>query len=236
MLIADNLKKGGIGPPPESYSWKWIDFSVRNGRLEDKNDYLVGRPDGFSREVGSSERAKATRTPFSRQDDLILTKWVMQCEAEGSSVSGGDIYKKLEKKVNHPSIHTSLDCSAALLAVYLTSFQHPQHTWQSWRDRWLKKLSSIPRSKVNNEVVEPATAKNGHAAVDASAAAPLRQEPPRIQIQPSRARVFFTQEEDRLLLEYVRKSRKEFKSLSGNKIYQEFALTVCCPSGLVCDF
>lgn len=102
MLIADNIKKGGVGPPPGSYSWKWIEFSVKNGYLEDQSDFLIGRPENAARAAGSSEQAKATRRPFTPQDDLILARWVTSCEKAQHSTKGNVIYQELEKKVNHP--------------------------------------------------------------------------------------------------------------------------------------
>lgn len=98
MLIADHIKKGGVSPPPGSYSWQWIECSVKNGFLEDKNDYLIGRAEGTSRQIGSSEHAKSTRTPFTQKDDLILTKWVLSRQRAGNSTGGNEIYKELERR------------------------------------------------------------------------------------------------------------------------------------------
>lgn len=100
MLIADNIKRGGLVPPPESYSYQWIEFSVKNGQLENKDDYKIGQPPGSSRQIGSTQQTKATRNAFTVKDDLILTKWVTAREWKGYAAQGNEIYKELERQVS----------------------------------------------------------------------------------------------------------------------------------------
>lgn len=107
MLIADNIKRGGVGPPPGSYAFKWITFSVKNRFLQPKEDYLITPAE--PRTAGSSVPTKGTRTPFTGKDDLILTKFVLAKEKLSESTQGNEIYKELERRVS--SIHSrQKDC------------------------------------------------------------------------------------------------------------------------------
>lgn len=108
MLIADHIKKGGISAPDGSYSWQWIDFSVKNGHLQDKEDYLIRAE---ARTVGSSQPVKGRRTAFNANDDFILTRWVMANERNGSiASSGNEIYKEFEKKASGSTGPSSVYC------------------------------------------------------------------------------------------------------------------------------
>lgn len=103
MLIADNIKKGGVSPPDGSYSWKWIDISVKNGFLEHQSDYLIRTE---AREVGSCQPAKGRRNPFTQTDDAILAKWVLSNMRMAEPDSNVEMYKKLERRVSlTTSIH-----------------------------------------------------------------------------------------------------------------------------------
>lgn len=111
MLIADNVKRGGFVPPPGSYSYQWIEFSVKNAQLENKDDYEIGQPQEASRPIGSAQQAKASRNAFTVKDDLILTKWVLTREWKGQAAQGNEMYKELERQVSKP---TSAECSYGL--------------------------------------------------------------------------------------------------------------------------
>ncbi|KAJ4423870.1 hypothetical protein N0V82_001454 [Gnomoniopsis sp. IMI 355080] len=239
MLIADNIKVAGVSPPLGSYMWRWIDDSVKNGFLQDKDDYLIGRREGSARDLATSQPTKVGRTPFTNKDDLILTKWVLAEERRGNLTSGNVIYKALERK-------------------------YPHHTWQSWRDRWVKGLRSKPRPAFSEEEIQAEIDEHGDQSPEpgpgpASAsrrpqtiqAAPLQSEPSNNQNEPatpsarvpipatptssrpsgSKGRTFFTEEEDRLLVEFIEEvrrnnranNREENKNLGGNVIYQDFA-------------
>ena len=113
IIIADDARKEVV---PGSYSYKWIDNSIKNGALEDLDDYLAGPPVGIPRAMGSTIRpAKNSRNFYSAEDDRILLEWVQVHGQKGASMAGNETYKKLEA-------------------------QHPRHSWQSWRDRWVKTL------------------------------------------------------------------------------------------------
>ncbi|KAI9666950.1 MAG: hypothetical protein M1831_001455 [Alyxoria varia] len=117
IMIADHLRKDA---PPESYSYTWIEKSVSEGRLVDKEQHRAGRPKAVARSVGSLEPAQGKRVPYSKQDDDFLYDWVTEYEKNGGKVKGNEIYKQLEK-------------------------ENPAHPWQSWRDRWVKYISRRPR-------------------------------------------------------------------------------------------
>ena len=93
MVIVDHAKK--IAHPPGSYSWKFIEQSVKNGALEDGEKHLV------ERSTRTTSTNKKHRTPYTAADDRILTEWVTNAVRKGLSVSGNDIYRQLEENVCH---------------------------------------------------------------------------------------------------------------------------------------
>lgn len=100
-LIADHMRKDA---PQGSYSWMWIQDSVKKGTLLDLDDYLIGskpQEQGQAR-VRPSAPGKSTRTPFTDEDDRVLMAWVIKREREGESVLGNKIYQELEVKVGRP--------------------------------------------------------------------------------------------------------------------------------------
>ncbi|KAM3415497.1 DNA-binding protein RAP1 [Cercospora zeina] len=115
-LIADHARKDA---PPGSYSWTLVTAAIAHGALPDLAEHYAGPRPGSVREVGSAVPGKTTRTPFTHEEDKQLWQWVEQEKARGGTVKGNDIYKRLEQ-VN------------------------PRHTFQSWRDRYLKKLMVSP--------------------------------------------------------------------------------------------
>lgn len=99
FLIADHAKRD---VPAGSYSWKWIEETVKRGRLMEREDYLIGAPGHESRPAGSVPQ-KSTRNAFTKQDDLLLAQFVTKYERQGIAVSGNVIYKRLEAKVRASS-------------------------------------------------------------------------------------------------------------------------------------
>ncbi|KAM5348706.1 hypothetical protein ACJ41O_008530 [Fusarium nematophilum] len=112
ILIADDAKQRLALAPPGSYSWKFITESVDNGIIQLKDRYLIGRDPELPRPVGGNHLAKSTRTPYTGADDAKLARWVL---AHRGDRQGNAIYQEFEKS-------------------------NPRHTWQSWRDRYIKKL------------------------------------------------------------------------------------------------
>lgn len=93
MLIADHAK----GAPPGSYSYKYIDASIKNGQLENMEDHIAGPSAGSIRPVGIGSRlpTKQTRTPFTPVDDRVLRDFVIAAERQGVLVKGNIIYQQL---------------------------------------------------------------------------------------------------------------------------------------------
>ncbi|KAI4168479.1 MAG: hypothetical protein LQ343_006366 [Gyalolechia ehrenbergii] len=90
--------------------------------FDDLEKHAVGPSTGTVRTAGSTiQPPKSARTKFIPEDDQVLINWVHQIEQNGGATSGNEIYKQLEAK-------------------------NPRHTWQSWRDRWVKSLKTLPRS------------------------------------------------------------------------------------------
>ncbi len=86
--------------PLYSYSYTYIDKSIRNGTLENLEDHAVGPPAGTVRSAGSViQPAKATRTKFTQEDDRELWLWVEKTPQQGGGTDGNEIYKQLEEKV-----------------------------------------------------------------------------------------------------------------------------------------
>lgn len=119
-MIADPMFKDA---PLGSTSYKFIEKSIEHGEIQDPDDYPAGPPVGTARTTGSLQPTKGTRAAFTAEEDRILYKWV-QDQGPGGLVHGNKIYKSLEKK-------------------------YPRHTWQSWRDRYVKRLSVMPPSAFN---------------------------------------------------------------------------------------
>ncbi|KAK6854238.1 hypothetical protein PG995_009331 [Apiospora arundinis] len=197
-LIVDHVWKN---PPPGSYSWRWIEDSVKKGELLDPEDYLVGAKPEDQPRAGPSAPAKGTRTPFTGEDDRILMEWVLKREGQGESILGNKIYQELAKK-------------------------NPRHTFQSWRDRWVKKIQFQPRPNASHdnpgsqhaEDPEPMTNRQDTAATSLS-----RPPPPTPAKIEKKSKVKFTAEEDRQLTEYVLERTAETGFDRGNKVFMEYA-------------
>ncbi|KAF1850233.1 uncharacterized protein K460DRAFT_269715 [Cucurbitaria berberidis CBS 394.84] len=121
-LIADHCRRDC---PPGSISYEFVDKSIEQGQIQDPEDHRCGPRVGEAREPGALNRpAKGGRAAYTAEEDRILYKWVSDAAAAGSLASGNEIYKQLESK-------------------------YPRHTWQSWRDRYLKQLRHRPPSAFN---------------------------------------------------------------------------------------
>ncbi|KAF2260688.1 hypothetical protein CC78DRAFT_584593 [Lojkania enalia] len=112
-LIADHCRRDC---PPGTISYTFIEQSIKHGEIENPESHRAGPPAGTARPAGSLSRPKKPlRAAYTEEEDNILYKWVRDHLAQGGSDSGNEIYKELETK-------------------------YPRHTWQSWRDRYLKQL------------------------------------------------------------------------------------------------
>ncbi|OQV02620.1 hypothetical protein CLAIMM_07777 isoform 2 [Cladophialophora immunda] len=138
VRLVDHLRKNNA---PGTHSYRYVELSIRNGQLENLADHAVGAPSRVSRPVGSTVTApKSGRTPFTPEDDRFLWEWMKPFIDRGGAWKGNEIYKQMEE-VN------------------------PRHTFQSWRDRWIKHTQFQKRP-----VSEAVALENSH--VDKPAARP----------------------------------------------------------------
>ncbi|KAK0733239.1 hypothetical protein B0T26DRAFT_683206 [Lasiosphaeria miniovina] len=231
-------------------SWKFIEESVKKGDLCDVNDYIIDNPSApvsalASARASAPARAsvptpktapvKQTRTPFTREDDELLGAWVRRCRDQGESIGGNAMYQKFAEK-------------------------YPHHTWQSWKDRFRQKFSGLPEDQIPGwNKPPPASPSPGHPSAADATRAPVHQPPtisvtrpapvhqsraslvtnetavsqPKTGFQSSgtkRARVFFDDVDDELLVRYVTQRMENGKGASGrpigpngNIIFQELA-------------
>ena len=116
-VIADHLRPDC---PPGSISYTFIEAALKDGAIPNPADHHAGPVAGAIRDVGSvSVPRRSTKTAFTAAEDRQLWEWVEQAKENGGSVKGNEIYKQLER-VN------------------------PRHSFQSWRDRYIKKLIDGP--------------------------------------------------------------------------------------------
>lgn len=108
ILIADHLRKDC---PPNSYSWRLIEESVKEGRLLDKEDYPAGRPARVPRPIASSQVTKGHRSAFTTADDMILASWATKSDHP----SGNKLYMELEASVG--LLHYIFICRRAAFAM-----------------------------------------------------------------------------------------------------------------------
>lgn len=117
FLIADHVRHRDA--PPGALSYQFLEECGKQGRLlsaDERAAHLCGPKPGSVREVADASRAsKVHRTAFTPDDDDIIREWVKDAVRRGDSHAGNDIWKGLERL-------------------------NKRHTWQSWRDRWVKKL------------------------------------------------------------------------------------------------
>ncbi|EPE25386.1 ARID-like protein [Glarea lozoyensis ATCC 20868] len=125
-VIADHARKDN---PPGSISWKWVEQSVKKGELQDVDEYPAGPAEGTVRSAGSTVPPKSTRTPFTTADDKFLSDWVMAAQRKGAPIKGNEVYIQLALK-------------------------NPRHTYQSWRDRWVKHVSHQAHTALPDEEEE----------------------------------------------------------------------------------
>lgn len=96
MMIADHMRSEA---PSGSFSWKWIEACIKEGRLVDKEEYRAASKEVVTRPVGALKPVKTSRVPYTDADDLELYNWVKAYERRGGKVLGNEIYKQLEEQV-----------------------------------------------------------------------------------------------------------------------------------------
>ncbi|KAK4190893.1 hypothetical protein QBC35DRAFT_402579 [Podospora australis] len=142
--------------------------------------------------VAEKAPVKGVRTAFTAQDDATLVGWVQRKEREGASISGNVIYREL-------SIHC------------------PQHTWQSWRSRWVDNLSHLPKDRLPRGRDLPVSPEQTKTLPDPTPRIPQTQ-PARIGSQ--KGRVPFTPEDDDILMQFVGGHVQAGRKDKGNAIYK----------------
>ncbi|KAI0816207.1 TRF2-interacting telomeric protein/Rap1 C terminal domain-containing protein [Xylaria sp. FL0064] len=186
ILISDEAKD----PIPGSYSYRLIPEAVEEGSLDMKEDYSC---DAIASRPGSSykpaPKPKLTRTRFTEEQDRALIRFVTERERLGESTSGNDIYKEFAET-------------------------HPHHTWQSWRDRWVKKFKNIVRPHVSDREQSPQPRGTPVASSPKIAAK-------RSPIARTRAR--FTSGEDDLILEVIHRAIDNHEPWNGYQPYKQLA-------------
>ncbi|KAL2138549.1 hypothetical protein VTI28DRAFT_6603 [Corynascus sepedonium] len=201
--------------PAGSVSWKYIEESVARGELLDIGDYRIHAAN-IPRAVGSTRPTKGTRVPFTELDERILVTWVRRA---GADALGNRIYQELAE-------------------------MYPHHTWQSWRDKWVKKFSFLSEDQLPPLLQElppskPRPQGGGSRSTPHIASPPAVPAVNQPDVDPipgsrpagaKRGRVAFTKEDDRLLVEYVMQRMMAGKSPGGNVIYQELENEVIPPS------
>ena len=111
IRLVDHTRKNQA---PGTYSYRFIELSIRNSRLEDLNVHKVGSTSRVDRPVGGVVTGpKGTRRPFTEEDDQFLWDFITPFKNNGGQYKGNEIYKQVE-------------------------MLRPSHTYQSWRDRYIK--------------------------------------------------------------------------------------------------
>ncbi|OOF99099.1 hypothetical protein ASPCADRAFT_127664 [Aspergillus carbonarius ITEM 5010] len=106
--------------PSDAYSFKFVEDSYRRGELQDLESYRAGP--SAARPVGATNiPTRGHKVYYTLEDDQLLWDWMQPYEQNPkASIRGNKIYQKLEEK-------------------------YPRHTFQSYRDRYLKRLKGHPR-------------------------------------------------------------------------------------------
>ncbi len=97
LIIADHARKDA---PRGSVSWKFIEASIKAGEIQNSDEYKIAQAT-VSRPVGSTAPTRATRVPFTAEDDRALINWVLRHERQGASLKGNAIYEQLAEEVRN---------------------------------------------------------------------------------------------------------------------------------------
>ena len=142
VRLVDHAKKNNA---PGTHSYRYVEQSIRNSALEDLAPHAVGASSYASRPVGSTITApKSGRTSYTPEDDQYLWNWMMPFMDRGGAWKGNEIFKQLEAT-------------------------NPRHTFQSWRDRWIK-YTQFQKRQVTERLEPQNHQPGGPAAVPSSKA------------------------------------------------------------------
>ncbi len=96
MIIADHVRKDC---PPGSISWKYIERSVKNGRLEDIEEYRAGPSTKGVRQLHLDNLRGKVEHYSRRRMTEFLWSWCAKAERKGISLKGNELYIQLEEQV-----------------------------------------------------------------------------------------------------------------------------------------
>lgn len=109
LIRKDHLHSGSLGSTTNTgrYSYKYIEDSIRHGKLVNLESHRVGP--SAHRPVGATYiPTRGKKILYSLQDDQVLWDWVQQYEGvPGYPISGNKIYQDLAASVS--VIPSSLD-------------------------------------------------------------------------------------------------------------------------------
>lgn len=197
-LIADHVRHDA---PANSLSYRFIEEAIKQGEIpEDEEPFIANRRksanSGTTTAVATSSK-KSTRTLFTDDDDKLLYKLVHKANEQGLAIHGNTLYQAL-------------------------AAHNPRHTYQSWRDRYIRNLSMRPPT--GWEAYPDANLPPlDEPAADLPSTAPPRSTARSgiASTQRSRVHIPFTDEDDQELLAWVTKKVKQGAPISGNAIYKE---------------
>jgi hypothetical protein len=150
VLIVDHARKNA---PVGTHSYKYVEQSIRNGTLEDLADHVVGPTKSTDRPVGSMiTAAKGSRSKYTEAEDQLLWNFIKPFELAGGATGGNEIYKQLEE-----------------------AHGNGRHTYQSWRDRWLKHVKFQNRQITNSAYTAEDEDEGNEATQQIAQASPRRR-------------------------------------------------------------
>jgi len=94
VRIGDHARKN---VPPGFVSWKYVQDSIAGGELCNIDDYKIGT--SAPRPVGSAQPTRATRNPFTAEEDRQLTEYVLQKTHEGRGPTGNKVFEVFAEQV-----------------------------------------------------------------------------------------------------------------------------------------
>ncbi|KAI1326573.1 hypothetical protein F5Y16DRAFT_227039 [Xylariaceae sp. FL0255] len=199
ILICNEAKQ----PLPGSYSHMLIDDAVRDGSLDRKEEYRCRSPivPGPS---GPGTKPKLTRNEYTAEEDKQLTKYVEKMFLEGKPLGGNVIFKEFAE-------------------------ENPTHTWQSWLDRWKKKLKPFwtpPNLDAGRSSTEPLEEPSNGSNLPAStktAKSPKRTAVSQKKTPDTQRKEVFTADEDNILLVTIQRTIANQQPWNALAPYQELA-------------
>ena len=106
-IIADHVR---TDVPAGSLSYRFIEQALRDGRIPSEEAHTIRAAAPATRgisssapgtmAIGSSAPVRNTRTQFTHEEDVILTRRVMSAKASGSAIKGNSLYDVLAAEVS----------------------------------------------------------------------------------------------------------------------------------------